>query len=78
MGQEKIPLISTKIDSNSEYKSEGKTSTGSILSLYTSLQPIPPPPPSSSLLPSSYTISQCGQINYKLLAQQEQEQLAAL
>jgi len=77
MGQEKGPLTPTKIDSYSEYKSESKTSTGSVLYLYTSSQPIPPLP-LSSLSPSSYTMSQCGQINYELLAQQQQEQLTIL
>jgi len=67
--QEKGLLTPTEIDSNSEYKSEGKTSTGSVLSSYTSSQPIPLLP-LSSLSPSFYTMSQCGQINYELLAQQ--------
>jgi len=75
--QEEGSLTLTEIDSSRKYKLESKTSTGSALSLYTSLQPTLPPP-LSLLLPSSYTISQCSQINYKLLAQQQQEQLVAL
>ena len=76
MGQKEGPLTFTKIDSSSKYKSEGKTSTNSVLSLYTFSQLIPPP--SSLLLPLSYTMSQQSQINYELLAQQQQEQLIAL
>jgi len=77
MGQEEGLLIPTKIDSSSEYKLEDKTSTGFTLSLYISPQPTPQPP-LSSLSPSFYTMSQCNQINYELLAQQQQEQLTAL
>jgi len=55
MGQEEGLLAPTEIFL-SEYKLEGKTSTGSVLPLYTSS---PPPPPSSSSpspidSPSSY------------------------
>jgi len=72
MEQEEDPLIPTKIDSSSKYKLEGKTSTGFALYLYTPLQP-KPPPLLSSLSPSFHTMSQYSQINYKLLAQQQQE-----
>jgi len=77
MRQEEGPLTPTKIDSSSKYKLEGKTSTGFVLHLYTLLQ-LKPLPLLLSLSPSFHTMSQHSQINYKLLAQQQQEQLAAL
>ena len=40
MGQEESPLISTNINSSSEYDSERETSTSTILLLYTSLPSI--------------------------------------
>ena len=53
-----------------EYESGSKSNAGSMLSE----QQSPPP-----LLPSlSYTMSQHGSINYKLLAQQQQKQLVVL
>jgi len=45
----------------------------------TTISPQPTPqPPLSSLSPSFYTMSQYYQINYELLAQQQQKQLTAL
>jgi len=79
MRQEESPLAPTEI-SLSEYESEGETSIGSTLPLYTSSPPILPPPPSSSLSPINspsfyHTMSQ-----YDLYAiiRQQQEQLAAV
>jgi len=62
----------------SEYESESKTSTGSALSLYTSLLPTPPPPsssPSSTIPPSFYKMSQH---NLHAIIWQQQEQLVAM
>ena len=67
MGQKEGPLALTKIASGSEYESKSKASTSS--SLYISSSPTSPPP---------HIMSQYSQMNYKLLAQQQQEQLAAL
>jgi len=64
---------------SSEYESESETSTGSTLSLYTSLLPILPPVsslPSPINFPLSYdTISQH---DLNAIIKQQQEQLAAI
>jgi len=63
----KILLAPTEIESSSEYKSEGETSTGSTLSLYISLLPTSPPQSSSPILIDlslfNYNMSQHGLIN---------------
>ena len=63
-----------------EYESKSESNTESTLSLHYLLLPTPSPLTPSSLLltPPPYTMSQCGSINYKLLAQQQQEQLITL
>ena len=77
MRQEKDPLAPTEIDSNSKYESEGRTSTGSTLLLYTSPQPTPPLPSLSlsPLSPPLYTMSQHG---LHAIIRQQQEQLMAM
>jgi len=81
MKQEKSPLTPTEIALSLEYELENKPNTE--FALFPHCLPLSTPPPLTlSLLPSTlplpYTMSQCGQINYKLLAQQQQKQLVAL
>jgi len=71
MEQKEGPLLPTEI-SESEYKSEAESSTGSVLSAHQSSQPTPlpltsPPPP--------YTMSQP---DYPAIIRQLQEQIAVL
>ena len=61
-----------------EYKSESETSTGSVLSLYTSPPPSLPLPlslPSSIDSPPSYNMSQ---LDFQAIIRQQQKQLAAM
>jgi len=76
VGQEEGSLTPTEIVSSSEYESESESNTGS--TLFPHYLPLFTPSSSPSTLPPLYTMSQCGQINYELLAQQQQKQLAAL
>jgi len=75
VGQEEGPLSPTEI-SSSEYESEAKSSTGSVLSAHQS-QPTPPPhtPSSSPSPPPPYDMSQP---DYPTITRQLQEQVAAL
>jgi len=69
MGQEEGPLTPIEI-SSLEYELEGETSTGSALSLYILLPPIPPPlspSPINSPLLSHYKSAQLT-CNYQIVA----------
>jgi len=69
MGQEESPLISTNIDSSSEYNSERETSTRTILPLYISLPSILSPPLLSIDFLPFYNISQYNSNYYEQMIQ---------
>ena len=73
VGQEESLLLPTEV-SSSEYKLEGKTSTGSVLLLYILTPPLLPPPPSSLSLidsPLSYHYNM-SQLDFQTIIRQQQ------
>jgi len=74
--QEESPLAPTEI-SSLEYKLESKTSTGSMLSLYTSSPPTLPPS-SLSLIDSPPSYHTMSQHDLYAIIRQQQEQLATI
>jgi len=76
VGQEEGPLSLTEI-SSSEYESEAKSSTGSVLSTHQS-QPTPPPHTPSSPSSSPSPLYDMSQPDYPTIIRQLQEQVAAL
>ena len=74
-----MPLVLTKIDSSSEYESEGESSTGSALPLYNSSPPTPPPLSSSPTpIDSPPAYNNISQHDLHAIIRQQQEQLTAM